>query len=61
MASKEKRKFVHRDSNDGQFVTPEEALRRPSETEKQRVRVVSTVRKPLTTNQRKENRYEDHN
>lgn len=36
---KEPRKTVYRDSKDGQFIPKKEAERRPSTTEKERVRV----------------------
>lgn len=37
---KEERKTVYRDSKDGQFVTKREAESKPSEYEKERVRIV---------------------
>jgi hypothetical protein len=36
---KEQKRTVYRDSKDGQFVTQREAERKPSEYEKERVRV----------------------
>ena len=38
--AKEEKKTVYRDSKDGQFVKKSEAERKPSEYEKERVRVV---------------------
>jgi hypothetical protein len=39
MAKPEEKKTVYRDSKDGQFVTKREAERKPSEYEKERVRI----------------------
>jgi hypothetical protein len=43
--AKETKKTVYRDSKDGQFIPKKEAERRPSTTEKERVRVSPPKRK----------------
>ena len=53
MTLKAETRTVYRDSKDGRFIPRAEAERRPSTTEKQRVRTNTATRKPSTERSKK--------